>query len=65
MEKLYSDGIIIYLIGLIIIVPLIYIGCCMIENMRTKVFTLIEYQEFLHRVDLKFEKMMTVISARI
>ena len=37
----------------------------MIENMRTKVFTLIEYQEFLHRVDLKFEKMMTVISVRI
>lgn len=65
MEKLYSDGIIIYLIGLIIIVPLIYIGCCMIENMRTKVFTLIGYQEFLHRVDLKFEKMMTVISVRI
>ena len=56
MAKLYSDGIVMYLGGLIVIVPVIFIGCCLIEKVRIQIFNLIGIREIMYKADSLFEQ---------
>lgn len=51
MQKLYDTGILAYLAGLFIIVPLIYLTCCAIEKVRSLIMQKLKLQVFLKKVD--------------
>ena len=56
MEQLYAGGIMMYLGGLIVIAPTIFVACCAIEKSRIQIFNLIGIQKFLHKWDLLFDE---------
>lgn len=56
MEQLYAGGIMMYLCGLIVIAPVIFIICCLIEKIRIQIFDFIGIQKITHKTDLLFEK---------
>ncbi len=56
MEQLYAGGIMMYLGGLIVIAPTIFVVCCAIEKSRIQIFNQIGIQKFLHKWDLLFDE---------
>ena len=57
IERLYSGGIMMYLCGLLVIAPVIFIVCCLIEKIRIQIFDFIGIQRITLKVDLLFDEL--------
>lgn len=59
MRKLYDSGVIVYLLGLIIFVPLIYFTCCAIEIIRVYIMRKLKFKNILEKLDGIYENILT------
>lgn len=61
MRKMYESGVVVYLLGLIIFVPLIYFTCCTIERIRVYIMRKLNYKDFLDKSDEIYDNFLTRI----